>query len=203
MALLDFNQNPNMAPMGLLGLKLLQGEEINPLQMAMYLSSMNQPPAPPQQAPSAGASPAQQNAAPYPRIDANTTNPLPADDNITRIADAIARLESGGKYSAMGPQTKSGDRAYGKYQIMGNNIPSWSREALGRQITADEFLANPQLQDQIAHHRMGQYYNKYGNPQDVASMWFSGRPLKNNNSRDVLGTSVPQYVSTVTKYLNY
>ena len=189
-------------PVGLLGLKLLQGEEVNPLQMALYMSSFNQPPqSQPQQ-------PAQQQAAPFPKMSQAPSgepfnNPMPSDDNITRIANAIARLESGGKYDAMGPQTKSGDRAYGKYQIMGNNIPSWSKEALGRQITPDEFLAAPQLQDQIAHHRMGQYYNKYGNPQDVASMWFSGRPLKNNNSRDVLGTSVPQYVSTVTKYLNY
>jgi hypothetical protein len=199
MSLLDFNNenqtaNPNLG-MGLLGLSILRGQQVNPLQMAYLLSSFNQ-------------QPQSENTNPFPRLDQTTAgqasiNPMPTNDNITNIANAIARLESGGKYDAMGPATKSGDRAYGKYQIMGNNIGPWSREALGREVTPQEFLANPQLQDQIAQHRMAQYYNKYGNPQDVAAMWFSGRPLANNNSHDVLGTSVPDYVSKVTKYLQY
>lgn len=142
---------------------------------------------------------------PFPRMDnaqntdvtQNAEIPYPSNPTVEKIAEAIARLESGGKYDAMGPVTKKGDRAFGKYQIMGNNIPSWSKEALGRSVTPDEFLANPHLQDTIAHHKMGKYLDKYGNPQDVASAWFSGRPLKNNNSRDVLGTSVPKYVQIV------
>lgn len=117
------------------------------------------------------------------------------------IMQAIGKFESSGNYSAIGPSTRGGDRALGKYQIMASNLPSWSKEALGYTVDRSNFLANPQLQDAIAQYQMQKYYNKYGNPQDVASMWFSGRPSRNNFSKDVLGTSVPQYVSGVMKYL--
>lgn len=52
-------------------------------------------------------------------------------------ANAIANIESrgSGDYGARGPQTASGDRAYGKYQVMGANIPSWTQAALGRSMT--------------------------------------------------------------------
>lgn len=119
--------------------------------------------------------------------------------DINRIMQAIGKFESGGNYSSRGAQTKSGDRAYGKYQIMGANIPAWSKEATGNSVDINSFIANPALQDAIAKYRMQQYLNKYGTVGDVASMWFSGRPMRNNYSRDVLGTSVPQYVRAVNQ----
>ena len=64
-------------------------------------------------------------------------------------ASAISGIESGGNYSALGPKTKSGDQAYGKYQVMGANIPQWSQEALGKPLTPDQFLADPAAQDAI------------------------------------------------------
>jgi hypothetical protein len=115
-------------------------------------------------------------------------------DIVSQIANSIGKFESGGKYGALGPMTQTGDRAHGKYQIMGANIPAWSKEILGRSVTPQEFINNPQLQDQIAQAKMRQYYQKYGTPADVASMWFSGRPANGNYSRDNLGTSVPQYI---------
>ena len=108
-------------------------------------------------------------------------------------AGAISRIESGGNYGELGPVTKSGDRAYGKYQIMGANIPEWSRAALGRPVSTQEFLANPQLQDTIFQHRFGQYAQKYG-PSGAARAWFAGEGGMNNpNARDQLGTSVADY----------
>ena len=117
--------------------------------------------------------------------------------NVPKVAGSIGQFESGGNYSAHGPTTKSGDRAYGRYQVMGNNIPAWTKEALGVSMSPQEFLASPAAQDRVALYRMAQYHQKYGNPSDVASVWFSGRPQRGNNSRDVLGTSVPQYVNNV------
>jgi hypothetical protein len=118
--------------------------------------------------------------------------------DVSKVTAAIGQFESGGNYRAMGPVTSSGDRAYGKYQIMGNNIPSWSKEILGQSISVAQFLANPQLQDQIAAAKIGQYIQKYGTVEDAASMWFSGRPLaKAGNAKDVIGTTVPQYAKNV------
>jgi hypothetical protein len=106
---------------------------------------------------------------------------------------AIAGIESGGRYDALGPVTGSGDRAYGKYQMMGANIPQWSQAALGRSVTPQEFLANPQLQDVIFKHRFGQYVNKYG-PGGAARAWFAGEGGMNNpDAKDQLGTSVAAY----------
>lgn len=118
-----------------------------------------------------------------------------------RIASAIAQVESGGDYNAVGPDTGNG-KAYGKYQIMDFNIPDWTREALGRSMTPQEFISNPEAQDKVAKYKIAQYVEQYGNPEDVASLWFSGRPLtKAGNSADVTGTTTPEYVKRVLKYL--
>jgi hypothetical protein len=116
---------------------------------------------------------------------------------------AIADLESGGAYDKLGPLTRSGDRAYGKYQVMGNNIGPWTREVLGRELTPQDFLKDQAAQDAVFNHKFGASVEKYGNPQDAASVWFSGRPLAQaGNASDVLGTTVPKYVSNFTSRLN-
>jgi hypothetical protein len=114
--------------------------------------------------------------------------------DMDRAKQAIAGIESGGRYGALGPVTDRGDRAFGKYQVMGANIPSWTKEALGRSMTPAEFLASPEAQERVFETQFGKSVAKYGNPADAASVWFSGRPLaKAGNASDVLGTTVPQY----------
>ena len=107
----------------------------------------------------------------------------------------IASVESRGSggYSALGPVTSSGDRAYGKYQVMGANIPQWSKQALGFTITPQQFLASPDYQEKIFEDQSNRNYAKYGNWDDVASVWFSGKPLSGNNASDGYNT-VPQYI---------
>lgn len=114
--------------------------------------------------------------------------------DMNRAKQAIAGIESGGKYDALGPITRNGDRAFGKYQVMGANIPAWTKEALGQSMTPAEFLASPEAQERVFETQFGKSVAKYGNPADAASVWFSGRPLaKAGNAADVLGTTVPQY----------
>src|SRR6188768_4298893 len=102
----------------------------------------------------------------------------------------IAGIESGGAknpYALLGSVTGSGDRAYGKYQVMGNNIPSWTRAALGQSMTPQQFLANPQAQDDTFNHRFGQYADKYGE-QGAAKAWYAGeRGMQNPNATDMHG----------------
>jgi hypothetical protein len=109
--------------------------------------------------------------------------------------NAIASIESAGSgdYSAVGPETGRGDRAYGRYQVMGANIPEWSMAALGYEVSPQEFLASPKLQDAIFDHQFGGYVNKYG-PEGAASMWFSGDPTPDGD-KDILGTSDSSYVN--------
>lgn len=118
--------------------------------------------------------------------------------SIKRLASAIGQYESGDNYNALGPLTSSGDVAYGKYQIMGANIPAWTKEATGASIDPQTFLKTPEIQDKTAQFKMGQYYDQYKNVDDVASAWFSGRPVaKAGNAADVNKTTVPQYVQNV------
>lgn len=92
-----------------------------------------------------------------------------ASGSFGRFLRAISGRESGGNYNAR--NADSG--ALGKYQIMPGNIPSWSREALGRSVSASQFARSPQLQEQIAQYKLRQYYQKWG-PEGAAVAWYAG-----------------------------
>ena len=121
-------------------------------------------------------------------------------------ARAIAATESGGTrdpYQAVGPTTKRGDNAYGKYQVMGANIGPWSEKHLGQRLTKEEFLANPQAQEAVFRGEFGGYLDQYGNIRDAASKWFTGRPYaqaSRSGASDGYNT-VDQYVTKVQRAL--
>ena len=125
--------------------------------------------------------------------------------DLDRYASAIRTIESGsaaGNYGALGPITKSGDRAYGAYQVMGNNVPSWTQKALGRTLTPEQFLGDRAAQDAVFRDQFGGSVGRYGNPQDAASVWFTGRPLSQGaGARDVLGTTGSSYVDKFNRAL--
>lgn len=114
---------------------------------------------------------------------------------LSLYAEAIGQIESSGNYRARGPRTKRGDRAYGKYQVMGANIPKWTKEVLGRRMKPSEFLADPQAQDAVFQAKFGEYVQRTGSPDDAASMWFTGKPLSKGGTRkDITGTTGNEYV---------
>lgn len=124
-----------------------------------------------------------------------------ANDNrsaggISAYAKAIQSIESSGNYGALGPITRSGDRAYGAYQVMGNNIGPWSQAALGRTMSASEFLTDKGAQDAIFAHRFGGYVDQYGSS-GAAQAWFGGPGSvgKGGMGADILGTTGNAYVA--------
>ena len=76
-----------------------------------------------------------------------------------------------------GPKQQSGDRAYGRYQVMGSNVGPWTQQVLGQAMSPSDFLNNPQAQDAVFKAKFGQSLQQYNNPADAASVWFSGRPM--------------------------
>lgn len=124
---------------------------------------------------------------------------VPPQDEIHKYGEAIAAKESGGRYDAVGPTHPKLGRALGKYQVMEANVGPWTREALGREMSGDEFLASPQAQDAVFRHRFGGYAKEHG-PEGAASMWFTGRPHA-PNARDVLGTTGADYVDSFRRNL--
>lgn len=129
-------------------------------------------------------------------VGAVTRSSLPAVGNIGVYAKAIQAIESGGNYGALGPVTRNGDRAYGAYQVMGNNIGPWSEAALGRRLSASEFLGDRSAQDAIFNHRFGGYADKFG-ASGAAQAWFGGPGSvgKGGMGADILGTTGNSYVA--------
>lgn len=122
--------------------------------------------------------------------------------NMSNYSNATKAIESGGNYQAVGPATKTGDKAYGAYQIMGANIPQWTAEVLGKPMTPAQFVSNPQAQDAVYKAKFGQLVNKYG-PEGAARAWFAGEGgMNNSNAKDVNGMSVAQYGNNFMSALN-
>lgn len=114
---------------------------------------------------------------------------------------AIAGIESGGNYRALGPVTRTGDRAYGKYQVMGANVGPWTKEVLGTELKPHEFLMRPDVQDAVFQTKFGQYAQKYG-PEGASRAWFAGEKGMNDFGRkDQLGTTVADYSQKFTNAL--
>ena len=110
-------------------------------------------------------------------------------------AKSISNIESGGRYDIIGPATRDGDRAIGKYQVMGKNVGPWTKEALGQELTPEQFVSSPDAQEAVFKHKFGSYVSKYG-PEGAARAWFAGEGGMNDMGRkDVLGTSVADYAS--------
>lgn len=84
--------------------------------------------------------------------------------------NAIAGQESGGNYNAENVDTG----AYGKYQILPSNWPSWAEEA---GIGADA-PRTPENQEIVARFKLGQYYDKYG-ARGAAIAWYGGEGALN------------------------
>lgn len=98
-----------------------------------------------------------------------------ASKELIALVRAISGQESGGSYGVVNPDSG----AMGRYQIMPGNLggsgSGWDYEALGRDISPQQFLASPSLQDQIAIHKIRQYYRGHG-VRGAASAWYSGDP---------------------------
>lgn len=103
------------------------------------------------------------------------TTPVGGDLDI--LMRAIRGQESGGQadpYKAV----NSDSGALGAYQILlsnltANNGSDWDRQALGRDVTRDEFLNNRAIQDQIAAYKLGEYLKSRGMA-GAAATWYGG-----------------------------
>ncbi|WP_216330662.1 hypothetical protein [Rhizobium sp. X9] len=134
-------------------------------------------------------------AIPMPGAASEIAATSPNGGGMQNYRDAIASIESkgSGDYSAVGPTHPKMGRALGRYQIMEANIGPWSQAALGRAVTPEEFMANPQLQDAVFDHQFGQYVQKYG-PEGAAQAWLGGPGgVGKTGRRDSLGTSIGEY----------
>lgn len=129
---------------------------------------------------------------------AANSNVAGAGLGMSQYASAIKAIESAGSggYSALGPITANGDRAYGAYQVMGANIPSWTKNALGTSMSPQQFLGSASAQDAVFNKVFGGYVDKYG-ASGAAQAWFGGPGSvgRGGGVADMLGTSGTDYVN--------
>lgn len=79
------------------------------------------------------------------------------------------------------------------YQVMGANVPSWTRKYWGKSLTPQQFLNNPKAQEAVARGVLQGYYNKYG-ARGAAAMWYSGQ---SNPNKTYGNPPVYKYVNSV------
>ena len=140
-----------------------------------------------------------------PSVDTGTTGSTPhTDARREKWRQGISSIESGspaGNYQARGPRQKDEGQALGRYQIMSYNVGPWSKQVLGREVTPQEFLANPQIQDQIFDGIFGSYVEKYGE-KGAAEAWFGGPgSVGKGDRKDSLGTTVKSYGSRFADFM--
>ena len=85
---------------------------------------------------------------------------------------------------------------------MPGNLPEWSRLALGRVVTEEEFMENPEIQDTIFFDQMMRNYRRHGSWEDAASVWFTGRPAREGARASDGGLTGSQYVNRFTNRFN-
>lgn len=120
----------------------------------------------------------------------------PEVGEIDQFMGAISSQESGGDYDAVGPTTRSGENAQGRYQILPSNWPGWAVEA-GLPADAEQ---TPMNQEIVARHKMLAYFAEYGSWEAVAIAWFAGPDRVGDPTVwnvDDGGATVREYVDTL------
>ena len=142
--------------------------------------------------PNAAVADATETKQPLTPAQASQQPQMPIEEWLQRVA----RNESGSRkdaYTLVGERSRRGDYPYGKYQVMGENVPVWTAKYLGKEMTPQEFLADKDAQEQVARGRGSEYLAKYG-PEGAAAAWFAGEKGMNDpNRKDTLGTHVAEY----------
>jgi len=102
------------------------------------------------------------------------------------IAQAVLGIESaGGHWESVGPPAFNGDRAYGASQVMGRDVPIWTKRWYGRALTPSEYLKNKDAQiavtngefdrlAKVAQTRFGATPGTEKYVRLVAAGWFGG-----------------------------
>jgi hypothetical protein len=146
--------------------------------------------------------------APIPQTSANTpiilkprVIKLDATTNgiLNGLISAIVSQESHGDYTLKHPVSG----ALGMGQVLPSNLPEWTAETFGREVSPEQFLANRDVQYYVIRQKLLQYYlqgiaasngDLYLAIRRVAARWYSGQADLYESTKPVAtGPSVQQY----------
>jgi len=130
--------------------------------------------------------------------DSSTRGPEEVSGTVAKIVNAISMAESSGGKNTNHPLVKKGiykgQRAIGEYAIMPGNVSQWTKQALGYEMSVEDFKDNPDAQAYVTEYKINEYYNKYGTVEDAASVWFTGKPVKEAGNVSDGYTTAPKYL---------
>jgi hypothetical protein len=130
--------------------------------------------------------------------DSSTRGPEEVSGTVAKIVNAISMAESSGGKNTNHPLVKKGiykgQRAIGEYAIMPGNVSQWTKQALGYEMSVEDFKDNPDAQAYVTEYKINEYYNKYGTVEDAASVWFTGKPVKEAGNVSDGYTTAPEYL---------
>jgi hypothetical protein len=127
------------------------------------------------------------------RIDATTEGIL------NGLVSSIVSQESSGNHSLQHPVSG----ALGMGQVLPSNLPEWTTETFGREVSPEQFLASRDIQYYVIRQKLLQYYLRgikasggdlYTAIRRVAAQWYSGQPDAIDSVKPVAtGPSVQKY----------
>jgi murein DD-endopeptidase MepM/ murein hydrolase activator NlpD len=120
------------------------------------------------------------------------TPPSPVTDtaqtglsSATDLYSRIVKQESGGDPTQINPDTG----AIGIGQVLPENVPSWTKEALGQEMTVDQFSADAAAQKKVVDFKLNQYVENAKAKGEsgveacrtVAAAWYGGEGADKNS----------------------
>ena len=140
------------------------------------------------------APPTSPSVAPQAGVGAAQPEPMDVYQNtIKHMETGSERNPYGAMVPSVDPKTGATRYAVGAYGVMDSNIPEWTKQALGKPMTVQQFAADPSAQDAVFRAKFGQYADKYG-PEGAARAWLAGEGGMNNpNVKDRFGTDPLSY----------
>jgi len=120
---------------------------------------------------------------------------------IEHLKSAIVQQESGGNAQIKNPDSG----AIGMGQVMPENVPSWTKQCLGKSLSPGEFQRNHTAQEEVLYCKLQQYWNASKSKtteekvRDVAAMWYAGNASYKNDTRlQPYGNNVYPSIETYT-----
>ncbi len=127
------------------------------------------------------------------RLDATTEGILNA------LISSIVSQESNGNHSLRHPVSG----ALGMGQVLPSNLPEWTTETFGQEVSPEQFLASRDIQYFVIRQKLLQYYFRgikasggdlYTAIRRVAAQWYSGQPDAIDSVKPVAtGPTVQKY----------
>jgi hypothetical protein len=136
--------------------------------------------------------------------------------------DSITNSILNGLISSVVSQESSGNSnlkhpvsgALGLGQVLPSNLPEWTTETFGQEVSPDQFLANRDVQYYVIRQKLLQYYlqaikasngDLYLAVRRVAARWYSGQPDLVESTKPVAtGPSIQQYsLDILSRFQNF